>query len=251
MHRYLVGVLCLCVCSIVLAMFFGWSRDFLSVQSVEVRTALPVGSEALGFKTLQRDLQKRFRFFVGKFIWSLKDLEKVLNAEPHIKEYAILRKFPHKIVVQIKPHVPYLVIFNKHQEWWGVSEDARLLSRLEFSNLPNVPVARGDEFMEHRHLRAMALEFLGSLPARGVFFTAKHVSELAYSERYGLEVLVSPGYEKIYMGKRSFRQRSRRVDKVLAHLNTEGAYATRARFVDARFAKKVIVTKALGTLVLK
>ncbi|MCB0341408.1 MAG: FtsQ-type POTRA domain-containing protein [Bdellovibrionales bacterium] len=213
------------------------AQNFMPVRNVQI----VAGSEAepLLFTRIEKGLRPKLDSLQGKSIWaiSLDEIMTLTLADRRVKSVEVQRQLPGQLKVVVTPHEPQLLLVKNGGYFLPVARDASLLPELKGVSIPDLPLLRGSEFLLNTELRQQALKLLESLPHEGLF-TSEQVSELSYSEDKGFYITLVQSGAEVRLGKDRFDYRAGLVTRVLEYLKKE---RLRARVIDARLSKKVVV----------
>lgn len=192
---------------------------------------------------MRKRLEKATEPFIAKRIWEI-DLDRVkasIIRDEWVEEALISRSFPNGLNVEVRPKTPVLILVNGSGEFRPVVNDGGLLSPLAAGDLPDVPLLRGEVFINGEGLakRASAAELLLSLPGTGAL-SRSNVSELTWAPDDGYVLtLIEPRTEvKLGEGRRDLMLKVQRVNQVLNYMSGN---ELEGRVIDASFSKKVLV----------
>jgi cell division protein FtsQ len=213
-------------------------EDFI-IQDLQVELMSDRDPSSL-FPEIKSDVLPKLVSFVGESIWSV-DLEQVLavvEKDRRIKDVRVSRRLPNKLKVYIEPHQALANILAKDgTQIFPLSREGSLFAPLPLTEASDAPILRGTHFIKDIKLRKLALGLLLELPQEGDF-SLKSVSEIRYSAKDGLVLVLGLDDNEVIMGDRDFKTRIDHVRRVVQYLRSENL---QGRVIDARFSKKVVV----------
>lgn len=213
-------------------------KDFM-INDLHVELMSDKDPSAL-FPEIKSDVLPKLAAFVGQSIWSV-DLEEVLavvEKDRRIKDIRVSRRLPNKLKVTIQPHQALAnILSNDSKQIYPLSREGSLFAPVNLSEASDAPLLRDSQFIKNIELRKMALDLLLKLPQDGDF-SLESVSEIYFSQKDGLVLVLGLDENQVIMGDRDFQKRIDHVRRVVQYLRSENL---RGRVIDARFSKKVVV----------
>lgn len=210
-------------------------------QIEELRVELMSDEDpSLLFQGIKSDVLPKLATFVGESIWSvdLGDVLAVVEKDRRIKDVRISRRLPNKLRIYIEPHQALANILAKDaRQIYPLSREGSLFAPLDLQEASDAPILRDSRFLKDIKLRKLALDLLLKLPENGDF-SLESVSEILYSKKDGLVLVLGLDENRVVMGDRDFQKRIDHVRRVVQYLRSENL---RGRVIDARFSKKVVV----------
>lgn len=241
LNKYSVSTLLICTLLFLLGFSFYGLHQWFIVGEIQLKLEKSPGWEG-SKKEIQSLLAKKLKPFVGKKLWqvSLEDLMKALSSEPRVGEVKILRLFPNRFFVQIKPRKPLLVLLHhKTEKIHPLSMSGQILDALPLNQIPNLPILRGAIFLTQSKVREQAIRFLSVMPEQGAF-SRQEISEIKYSpQEKSLAFILSKNGKPIKVGYDPTQVKNKRIDSVLRYLNQKNI---KWRVIDARFSQKIVVS---------
>ncbi len=193
---------------------------------------------------LINELKEQTRPFLGAWFWhlSIQKLHQMVQNHPQVEEVKVRRAWPNRFFVLLLSSEPLLLLMG-HKVFYPVTNEGKLLSPLVSSNLPDLPLLRGDAFRTNAILRKKAVQLFQYLPKEG-FFSQRNISEIKYSTKDSnfYLYLVYPG-SMVRVGESLSEFRPDRVEKVLSYLEQK---KINWRVIDARYSQKVVVSLVKG-----
>jgi cell division septal protein FtsQ len=219
--------------------YLALTSNQLKVQMIEVNL-IEDSDPSFLFSKIKSDLEPRFAGFLGSFIWNV-DLDQALDMvsrDRRIKEAQVARRWPNRLEVSIQPHRALgNILPDRSNLVYPLSYDGGILPPVENSQAADAPLLRGKVFLKNEAVRDLVLALLRALPDEG-FVSSKSVSEVLYSDKDGLILLLNLDGSRVVLGREDFSKRLLYVEQVVRYLQNENI---RGRVIDARFQKKVVV----------
>lgn len=192
------------------------------------------------FPKIEADLKPKLATLFGQYIWKL-DLENLLTSiekDRRLKDLNIVRRWPDKLQVEIRPHQAIAnILGDKSNTIYPLTRDGGLLPPANLNEASDAPILRGSHFLKDQKLRKLTLELLLLIPEEGIF-SLRNISEISFKEKEGLVLVLSPDGAEVIMGREDFAKRVDYVGRVIQYLSSENL---RGRVIDSRFQKKVVV----------
>lgn len=169
---------------------------------------------------------------------SLNKISSTLKDDVRIQRVSIQRRIPGQLNVQIHLSEPRAILYDKNKGWRPVTFDGDLLPPLKVGQFIDLPVLRGNEFNDSQDLRKEVVLFL-NLIRNAKEFASKNVSEIWWSKKKGYSFFVGEPPMEVVMGLSLEIEKIQDVEKVLRYVYRQ---QLKGRVIDARFAKKVVVS---------
>lgn len=193
---------------------------------------------------LMSELKKQTRPFLGRWFWSLsiQKLQQIVQKHPQVEEVKVRRSWPNRFFVLLSSSNPLLLLMG-HKVFYPVTDKGKLLSPLASSEIPDLPLLRGNIFRKNEDLRKKTVQLFQYLPKEGLF-SQRNISEIKYSTKDSnfYLYLVHSG-SVVRVGESLFEFRPDRVEKVLTYLEQK---KINWRVIDARYSQKVVVSLVKG-----
>jgi len=190
------------------------------------------------------ELKEETSPFLNSWFWqlSIQKLHQIVQKHPKVEAVKIRRSWPNRFFVLLSSSEPVLLLMG-HKVFYPVTDEGKLLSPLPSSNIPNLPILRGDVFRTNGDLRKKVVQLFQYLPEEGLF-SQKNISEIKYSTKASnfYLYLVHSG-SVVRMGKSLSEFRPDRVEKVLTYLEQK---KISWRVIDASYSQKVVVSLVKG-----
>ena len=240
-HKYSASALLICLLFFLSTLAFYGGHKWLVVKEIQLTLKkAPVWEGSRN--EIHALLSKKLKPFIGKRLWqvSLNDLMQVVVSEPQVGEVQILRRFPNRFFIQIKPRKPLLVLLHPDSgKIHPLSMDGQALAPLPLEQIPNLPILRGAVFFKQSKIRKQAIRFVSLMPDEGVF-SRQEISEIQYSApEKSLTFILSKTGRPIKVGYDPTPIKNKRIDSVLRYL---GQKNIKWRVIDARFSQKIVVS---------
>lgn len=220
-----------------------YQAGLFEVQSVPIDFTLDARAEflvpALKVANMKEKFSDQLDALKGKRIWEidLRALRASFIRDEWIKDILISRRLPNEIRVSVRPKYASLVLVQNQNTFLPITEDGEILSALEAGALPDVPLLRGEIFVNDASRRQAAVEFVQSLNEEGLL-SRNNVSEISWNQEDGYVLtLVQPKVE-VKLGDEQIDLKVLRVGQVLNYLSANNL---KGRVIDASFSKKVLV----------
>ena len=209
-----------------------------NVASIEI-SPLVANQQNNSFALIKKRLEGRLTAYLGKPLWQLNidEITKEVKKESWVRELRISRSIPNRVQLRIDPKETAALLLKKEGGFVPVGIDGSLLSHLEKGKSPDAPFLTGEKMRKDASLRQRAVEILGSLPEKG-FFSRESISELMYLPKKGFVAIINQGGYEVLLGQKLGAEKRNQVDQVLNYIQTK---SVRARVIDARLSKKVLV----------
>ncbi len=221
-----------------------WQSKIFIVRKIPIEfTETELGPGETRDENITQELKKRIEAKVADFmqhkIWEidLGHIRTLITGDEWIKNVKIVRAYPNEIQIKVTPKNAELLLLSSRGKLLPVTDDAAILSPLAPSLLPDVPILRGENFINNLSLRKRAVELITVLPEKGLL-SRRNVAEISYNSESGYSLmLISPKVE-VKMGEEKTQLKVARVSQVLDYLT---ANHLKSRVIDASFSKKVLV----------
>lgn len=188
---------------------------------------------------MKSELTNRLQGLKGKALWKIElgELRASLARNEWVKDLLISRRFPNELRVQVRPKAVALVLVDKQDKFYPVTEEGELLSSLPAGELPDVPLLRGEIFKNDDERRKKAVKFALSLNEEG-YLSLRNVSEITWSQELGYTLVLLQPKVEVVIGEENVDLKVARVTQVLNYLSANNL---KGRVIDASFSKKVLV----------
>ena len=224
-----------------LIFYFGFF-SFSQIDSVELKID-PSFKNFSSDKNFQKKIEDRLNTYKGKLIWkvNLKNMTEEIKKLHSVGNIYIVRRLPNRIIVFLEKDDFKVIILKNNKDFFPVSYNGEIRSRLDYNQSLNFPVLRGKTFWRDKELRKKIIEILSFLPKEGLL-TAKNVSEVRYSKKNDSFILhLMPKNFIIEWKGLLGLKKIQNINFVLNYMSKE-EYPK--YYVDARFSKKIIVNKS-------
>ena len=225
------------------SLIYSFSSHWMSINKISFAAQGLQLAEAEQIKLIN-ELKEQTSPFLKKGFWNLsvRKLHQIVQQHPQVEEVKVRRAWPNRFFVLLLSSEPLLLLMGR-KVFHPVTDEGKLLSPLTSSNLPDLPLLRGDVFRSSRDLRKKAVQLFQYLPKEG-FFSQRNVSEIKYSTKDSnfYLYLVHSG-SVVRVGESLSEFRPDRVEKVLAYLKQK---KINWRVIDARYSQKVVVSLVKG-----
>ena len=190
------------------------------------------------------ELKEQTRPLLNSWFWqlSIQKLHQIVQKHPKVEKVKVRRTWPNRFFVLLSSSEPVLLLMG-HKVFYPVTDEGKLLSPLASSNIPNLPILRGNVFRTKEDLRKKAVQLFQYLPGDGLF-SQRNISEIKYSTKDSnfYLYLVHSG-STVRVGESLSEFRPDRVEKVLTYLEQK---KISWRVIDARYSQKVVVSLVKG-----
>jgi len=194
---------------------------------------------------LLSELEEKTKFLKDQWIWklSISELKKIIQSHPRVEDVQIIRLWPNRYQVVLLSEEPFLLWIG-NREFHPLTARGKFLNPIPLSQIPDLPLLRGNIFLEDLELRRKAVQLVQYLPQKG-WFSQENLSEITYSAKdlnFYLYLLHSSS--PIRIGNNLTEFRPDRVESVLRYLERK---KIKWRVIDARFSQKVVVNLDNGS----
>lgn len=217
--------------------------SFFEITSVPVDFAFQNGEKgavpSIVSERMKSEFQKHLQALMGKRIWDIElgDLRASLARDEWVKDLLISRRLPNEVRVSVRAKTVALILIDKHDKFYPITDDGELLSPLPAGSLPDVPLLRGEIFKESEARRKNAVKFVLSLGEEG-YLSRRNVSEITWSQELGYTLVLLQPKVEVVIGEDNVDLKVMRVTQVLNYLSANNL---KGRVIDASFSKKVLV----------
>jgi cell division protein FtsQ len=214
-------------------------EGLLKTKEIEFVLDDSAKGEEMLFNKIQEGLRPQLKGFENTWGWNapLSDVLRVVDRDSRIRTAHVLRRFPNRIVVVIRPKETSANLLDKDGYLHPIATDGSLLPPFLPTMASDRPTLRGAKFFDSDLLRQKAVRLIDELPEQGLF-SKSAVSEVHYSDKTGFEFTLSGGGLVVRVGDESLVHKADHIEQVLSYL--QGQHI-KGRVIDARFEKKVVV----------
>jgi len=202
----------------------------------------PEAHQASYTEFLKPQIEKKMKVNLGKSIWDIDifELEKNLETLSWVKNVVISRQFPNELFVEVEPKIIVANIMKSPSKVQPVAYDSSLLTEVEITKAPLVPVLSHNIFSQRDDLRKKALQLLHELPREGTF-SYNEISEV-YPFMNGkndeFQVLLKKSKALVLINSENVPLKAARISKVIDYMDPA---EMKGRVIDSNFSKKVLV----------
>ncbi len=227
---------------------FRLDKKIFSIEAIHIEWTDQTKEYCLAQKLLCEYLQKsaseRLGLEIEKEIWQIDiaSLRSSLMQNNWFKMVAISRRFPNQISLSLEIEMP-IALIAYGTGVFGVSENGQILSQVQISYLPELPVLKGENFFKNLSLRKLAVNFLKDV-ADNSELSPKNIAEISYTKDENFNLLILPSKSIVKMSADHAAIKAARVAQVIEYLNSN---QLNGRVIDARFSKKVLVRLRKGS----
>jgi hypothetical protein len=184
-------------------------------------------------------LEKQVSKYVGKSLWELDifEIEKELETLPWVQNIIITRRFPSDLHIEIEPKKIVANIIKTPSKVQPVAYDSTLLSDVEITKAPSVPILSSKHFVRSENLRKKALQFLSELPEEGSF-SYREISEISPFRNDEFQVLLKNSKALVLINVENVPIKAERISRVIEYMDPS---EMKGRVIDSNFSKKVLV----------
>ncbi|MCB0407825.1 MAG: FtsQ-type POTRA domain-containing protein [Bdellovibrionales bacterium] len=214
------------------------NENFLIVDKIQLSEA-PGANQPILYDRIEKDLNEQLSVFSAQPIWKipLDDVMSQMKEDNRIERASVRRSFPNKVLVEITPRQPLMLLLGKKGELFPIASDASILPALSMNSAPDLPILRGLKFFENEKERQTLVKVLEQLPQEGLF-SQKSLSEIELNRHSEIVMHLSDSGMRVLIGKDLDQGQVSRVEQVLRYLESR---SIKGRVIDARFSKKVVV----------
>lgn len=211
---------------------------FFNISQIEILVDGFPG-QSLYLKPKIEELDQAFEVYRGESLWEaeLGKASALMAKYPWVQSYQISRGWPQTLVVKVKPYEVKMLYLSLNGSLLPVIEDGKLLSAVDTSLAPDVPILHGGQFGAKPELRKKAVQVLSEIPVEGNF-SRKAISEMTFDSRDGfLATLVKSG-ARVKLGEEMISQKSSRLAAVIDYLDSR---QMQPKVIDANLSRKIHV----------
>lgn len=190
-------------------------------------------------KHQRNDVDQILLKFKGQRLWQISNQEifASIQALPWVEQVEVSKTFPTTLQVSIKPKQVLAILVSRKGQMIPVSFMGELLPATESRELPDVPVLKGEAFLQQPDLRRDVVELINSLPIEGKF-SRKTLLELSFEEKHGIVATLAESGSPVWLGTSNLSAKATRVSRVLEYMKGN---SLESRVIDATYDKKVLV----------
>lgn len=188
---------------------------------------------------LRNRLKTKLKAFEKQAIWEIKisEMKRILMQDDWVQNVRVARAFPNRVEVEVIPRAAVFLVATSKGKLAPVAADGKVVAALNPAALPDVPVLKGDAFLNDRKLRDRAIEFARQLPQDGQL-SLSNFSDVAWSRDDGFTAALLSSRAHVIFGEGQIPLKVARVEQILDYLT---AHQLKERTIDASFSKKVLV----------
>ena len=227
---------------LILALFVGWSlsteKDFFIIKDLNMEVEFNPNQEAF-LVALKPDLRNSLLSMKGQNIWTvgLSKVRKELLDHPWIAEVEFSRHFPDKIHSLIRLHAVAFLYVDKKNRIFPILENGDQLPQMEETLAPPAPVLRNNKIVQQPQLIKRVLGLYGEIPPMGAL-KKENIASVDFQKGKGLTLRLIKERALVHLGEEHIKTKALRVLRVTDYLRSQ---KQKARVIDARFRKKVLV----------
>ncbi len=218
--------------------YYIFSQGFLKAKPVELVLDETAKDEQAAFDKIYDAMRVQLKPYENIWVWNLNlpDVLKTIELDPRIQTTQVLRTFPNRVTVVIRPKLSNLNLLDQDGDLHPVTNDGALLPPFHPTQAPDRPTLRGPQFFTNQSLREKAVKLIEQLPEKGNFSKAS-VSEVHFDKSGFSFILIGNGLT-VKVSEDTLSESVNHVEQVLAYLQGQ---RIKGRVIDARYAKKVVV----------
>lgn len=188
---------------------------------------------------LKPQVEVQMKSFKGKSLWDIDifSVERSLKKIPWIEKVIISRQFPNELSISIEPKKIIANIMKSPSKVQPIAYDSTLLSDVEITKAPLVPILSSYAFVKDDDLRQKALALLSELPQEGSF-SYDQVSEVYPSKNDEFQLLLKNTKALVLINTENVALKSERISRVIDYMDPS---EMNGRVIDSNFSKKVLV----------
>lgn len=164
---------------------------------------------------------------VNILTFDLDDAERSLKALPWMNEVVVTRKMPDAVVIDIKEHIPKLLI--SLGRLYYLDETGVPFKELTPGETPDLPILTGlgeDDLLNPGPAMKKAIDevfwLVEALNQRNDEFQLSNISEINYDAVRGLTLFTKNTALEVKIGFGAYEEKFRRLGRVMAHLKRNG-----------------------------
>lgn len=180
---------------------------------------------------------------IGKSLWELDifEIEKDLENLSWVQNIVITRQFPDELHVEIEPKKIVANIMKSPSKVQPIAYDSSLLSEVEITKAPLVPILSSNAFSKSDDLRKKALDLLMELPREGAF-SYDQISEVypfrGDRKNDEFQILMKNTKALVLINTDNVPLKAARISRVIEYMDPA---EMKGRVIDSNFSKKVLV----------
>jgi cell division protein FtsQ len=188
---------------------------------------------------LKPQIELKMQTRIGKSIWDIDifTVEQDLESLPWVQNIVISRQFPNELFVEVEPKKIIANIMKTPSKVQPVAYDSSLLTDVEITKAPLVPILSGNAFSKSDDLRKKALDILRELPLEGTF-SYNSVSEVYPFKNDEFQLLLKNSKALVVINTENVPLKAARISKVIDYMDPS---EMKGRVIDSNFSKKVLV----------
>lgn len=188
---------------------------------------------------LKPQIEEKTSNLNDKSLWEIDifSIEQTLKKIPWVERVVISRQFPNELMINVKPKKVIANILKSPSKVQPVAEDSTLLTDVEITKAPLVPVLSSAAFAKSDDLREKALALLRELPSEGSF-SYDQVSEVYPFKNDEFQLLLKNTKALVLINTENVALKSERISKVIDYMDPN---EMKGRVIDSNFSKKVLV----------
>lgn len=188
---------------------------------------------------LKPQVEAQMENLKGKSLWEIDifSVEQNLKKIPWIERLVISRQFPNELFINIEPKKIIANIMKSPSKVQPVAYDSTLLTDVEITKAPLVPILSSSTFSKSEDLRQKALALLRELPQEGSFSYAQ-VSEVYPFKNDEFQLLLKNTKALVLINTENVALKSERISRVIDYMDPN---EMKGRVIDSNFSKKVLV----------
>lgn len=223
--------------------FYAVLGPLTRVSSIKFSADKQLKSRASYIKK-EPDILSYLNEYKGKNLWqvNLKTLVTTLNELYFGAEVYVIRKWPNRLIVFLKPKATALILLKNKEVFYPVSYEGEIGDSINLKDFFDFPILRGKVFWNDLSLRKQVLSVLSSIPKKGEGFSIQNISEILYNKKNNsLMFYLIPGHFTVELQASSVSPKKiKNINFVLTYLSQRDH---QGELIDARFPKKIIVKR--------
>jgi cell division protein FtsQ len=180
---------------------------------------------------------------MGKSLWDIDifSMVQTLKKTPWVERVTIFRRFPNELSIEVEPKKIMANIMKSPSKVQPVAYDSTLLTDVEITKAPLVPILSSSAFAKSDDLRQKALQLLSELPQEGSF-SYDQISEVYpfknNRQNNEFQLLLKNTKALVLINTENVPLKSERISRVIDYMDPS---EMKGRVIDSNFSKKVLV----------
>jgi len=211
------------------------SHPYFAIREIAVRGCKELTEKEILSAAAVRTRQNIFAVSVG-------EVKKRIRANPWIKEAAVGRELPDRLVIDLKERTAVSLV-KRDSSFYLMDLDGVTFKKLEMTDEMDLPILTGytGTDREGQELMQRTLALLRYLATTGNFPNIHHVAEINGNERFGISVFTNTGL-CLFLGFDNYESKFKRLLPVMTDLERRNA-KTGHLYIDLSDPVKITVQR--------